>query len=68
MEELCKFDIDISNTKTTAPTEVLFGADVGGWVYIKAQQNLENGLVTMITVLGWTIMSTVLSNNPQSKV
>lgn len=66
-KELNKEGIEISDKdETSAPIELLIGADVAGRLYTGDRVVLPCGLIAVETVLGWTVMGKVPSDRPSS--
>ncbi|XP_045483297.1 uncharacterized protein LOC123688706 [Harmonia axyridis] len=61
MDELCTLGIEISDKKDGL-VDILIGADFAGKLLTGKRHELECGLVALHTLLGWTIMGKVTSN------
>ncbi|XP_045482841.1 uncharacterized protein LOC123686673 [Harmonia axyridis] len=61
MDELSSLGIEISDEKD-GPVDILIGADIAGKLLTGKRHELKCGLVALHTLLGWTIMGKVTSN------
>ena len=64
VEQLSARNINITDIGSgTKPIDILIGADVAGKLLItEGRRCLENGLVAIETLLGWTVMGEISSN------
>lgn len=65
-EELRLLDIQISDSVTSSPIELLIGSDIAGKLYTGRRHVLQCGLVAMETLLGWTLMGKIPLKYSQS--
>ncbi|KAH1021907.1 hypothetical protein HUJ04_011391 [Dendroctonus ponderosae] len=64
-EELRRLNIQISDSVTSSPIEVLIGSDIAGKLYTSRRHILQCGLVAVESMLGWTLMGKIPLENPQ---
>ncbi|ENN78854.1 hypothetical protein YQE_04685, partial [Dendroctonus ponderosae] len=64
-EELCRLNIQISDSVTSSPIEVQIGSDITGKLYTGRRHILQCGLVAVESLLGW--MGKIPLENPQRR-
>lgn len=63
LNELNNSGVDFTDLNQVGPIELLIGGDIAGTLYTGNKIVLQCGLVALETILGWTVMGKVATNN-----